>query len=182
MQLDHRRRRCAADASTAAASGSMNSETRMPASLQRVDDAAQTRLAAGTRRARPRSCAPRAARARGSRRAAVAQRDGQHLVGRRHLEVERHGRARALSRAMSSSEMCRRSSRRCAVMPSAPASTASVRGAHRIGMRARRAHSGWWRRGRCSRRGEDRQAYAFDGPGEAGGLLFGRGRRPVHNT
>ena len=40
----------------------------------------------------------------------------------------------AFSRAMSSSRIWRRSSRRCAVMPSAPASTAARRGFHRIGM------------------------------------------------
>ena len=50
----------------------------------------------------------------------------------------------ALSRAMSSSRMWRRSSRRCAVMPSAPASTAKMGGAHRIGhgAAARVAHGG----------------------------------------
>ena len=41
-----------------------------------------------------------------------------------------------LSRAMSASEMWRRSSRRCAVMPSAPGRDGQVRGAQRVGMAA----------------------------------------------
>jgi hypothetical protein len=60
------------------------------------------------------------------------QRDVHHLARRRHLEVERLGSC-AFSRAMSSSRMWRRSSRRCAVMPSAPASTRELRRRHRIG-------------------------------------------------
>ena len=56
---------------------------------------------------------------------AVAERDLEHLLGRRHLEVERDGRAAPSAREMSSSRMWRRSSRRWAVMPSAPASAAS---------------------------------------------------------
>ena len=42
----------------------------------------------------------------------------------------------AISAAMSASVMWRRSSRRCAVMPSAPAASASLRGAQRVGIGA----------------------------------------------
>ena len=79
-----------------------------------------------------------AARARGRRRwGAVAQGDLDHLVGDGHLEVERalpSSRHSAESASISASEMWRRSSRRWAVIPSAPASSA---------WRAARRGSGW---------------------------------------
>ena len=54
---------------SARGSASMNSETRMPASLERADHAAAGDCAGRRRRGRPRSCAPRAAPARCRRRA-----------------------------------------------------------------------------------------------------------------
>ena len=65
---------------------------------------------------------------------AVAQRDLEHLLGRRHLEVERDGRAAPSAGRYRSSVMWRRSSRRWAVIPSAPASAAA---------KAARTGSGW---------------------------------------
>ena len=54
----------------------------------------------------------------------MPERDRQHLVGRRHLEIERQRDQSVHQPLMSLSVMCRRSSRRCAVMPSAPACSA----------------------------------------------------------
>ena len=85
------------------------------------------------RRARPRWSAPRAFRARCRRRwgggaSAIASISSVAAISRFS------GRSiSAISRSMSSSVMWRRSSRRWAVIPSAPASAATMRGAHRIG-------------------------------------------------
>ena len=78
----------------------------------------------------------------------MPQRDGQHLVGRRHLEIER---ARQL--ALEAGDV---------VIGDVAAVLAQVRG-DAVGARfdgkvrgaqadrdaGRRAHCGWWRRGRC---------------------------------
>jgi hypothetical protein len=86
-------------------------------------------------RARPRSSAPRAARARASRRPAPSSRDRDHLVGRRHLEVERRAQLSPRRRSTSASVMWRRSSRRWAVIPCAPASRHARAASHRVGVR-----------------------------------------------
>ena len=128
----------------------MNSDTRMPAAVQLGDDRRELIVLAARRRARPRWSAP--ARRSGTMQAACGralQRDVDHLARRRHLEIQRLGRARAFSRAMSSSRMWRRSSRRCAVMPSAPASTASLARPSPDRDAGRRARCGWSRRDRC---------------------------------
>ena len=138
VQLDHLGAEPARPPRSARGSGSMNSDTRMPASFS-----ASTHGADGSA-PRTTSSPPsvvRSSRFSGTRQQACGtclQGDGSISLGRGHLEVERAGQL-ALSRAMSSSEMWRRSSRRCAVMPSAPASTARQRGAQRVGMRPPRA-------------------------------------------
>ena len=97
------------------------------------------------RRCRLRWCAPRASPARCRRHAACASSAmASHLVGRRHFQIERNGQRLRTGASMSSSEIWRRSSRRCAVMPSAPGALRQHRGAHRIGIvaAARIAHGG----------------------------------------
>ena len=81
----------------------------------------------------------------------MAQRDLHHLGGGRHLQIERQMERSSISRSMSSSEIWRRSSRKCAVMPSAPASAAICAARTGSGWR-RRGHCGWWPHGRYSRR------------------------------
>ena len=80
-----------AAAAMAIGSGSMNSDTRMPARLQRLDEMAQVVLAAHDVEAALGGAllALLGHQAAGMRH--VAQRDGQHLVGGGHLEVERPG-------------------------------------------------------------------------------------------
>ena len=111
---------------------------------QAARPAASGDCAARPRRARPRWSAPRASRARCRRRAgdgasAIATISSVAAISRLS------GRSIAsIRRAMSSSEMWRRSSRRWAVMPSAPAFGRELGGAHRIGVgvAARVAHGG----------------------------------------
>ncbi len=82
----------AAAASIWPGSAAMNSETRMPASRSFGDRRRELRRAGRRRRGRLRWCAP--ARRSGTRQAAcglVLQRDRDHLVGRRHFEIERLG-------------------------------------------------------------------------------------------
>ena len=146
------RRRCAVPpparpasraASSCLRSGSMNIETRMPASASAAT--------MGFRRANwPTTSMPpsvvRSSRFSGTMQAAC----GRALSAMASISsVAAISRLSGMfssrdSRAMSSSEICRRSSRRWAVMPSAPASCASMRGAHRIGIvaAARVAHGG----------------------------------------
>ncbi len=128
-------RRCAAAASICRGSAAMNSDTRMPAAAQ-----------SARRPARACSCWPatssppsvvRSSRRSGTRQAACGR--GLERDARPSPSVAAISRLSglaisALRRAMSSSRMWRRSSRRCAVMPSAPASIAILRRAHRIGM------------------------------------------------
>ena len=118
-------RRARFAASSCRRSGSMKSETRMPASPSSLDEALQMIVPAG--RVEPAFggalLAPLRHDAGGMR--PVPERDRQHLVGRRHLEIERQASISMASRVMSPSVMWRRSSRRCAVMPSAPAFSAS---------------------------------------------------------
>ena len=86
-----------------ARSASMNSETRMPASRRRAHDRRQLIVLA--RRVEPAFGGALLALLRheaGGMRL-VPQRDRQHLVGRRHLEIERERRARASARSMSAS-------------------------------------------------------------------------------
>ena len=83
-------RRASAPHRAGARSASMNSETRMPASTSRRTRGFELVVAARARRARLRWCAPRASPAPGRRHAGLClQRDRQHLLGRRHLQIER---------------------------------------------------------------------------------------------
>ncbi len=145
VQLDHRRPEGRA-ASITAGSGSTNSETGSP-----------PRLATG--------CAGRGDRARRRCRGALGS-SSSRFSGTRQAACGRVSSAIAtissvaaisklrgtvrprLSAAMSVSRIWRRSSRRCAVMPSAPASTASKCRAHRVGIIAATGVRRW-RRGRC---------------------------------
>jgi hypothetical protein len=64
-----------------------------------------------------------------------AHRDGGHFFGRRHLQIDRQGEASRIA-SRSPSRICRRSSRRWIVKPSAPGGIRHRRGPRRIGMRA----------------------------------------------
>ncbi len=115
----------ASDASIGSASASMNRDTRMPAAFSSAT-MAQGDCGRFTTSSPP--SVVRSSRFSGTRQTAwgrTPQRDAQHLAGGRHLEVEGHGDLALAAAAMSSSRIWRRSSRRWAVMPSAPASMAS---------------------------------------------------------
>ena len=111
----------------------MNMETRMPAALSARDDGRKAVVLAGGVDA-----------AFGGALLALFRHDAGGMRPRRSAmasissvaAISRlSGMAGAVvSRSISSSEICRRSSRRCAVMPSAPAACASHGGAHRIGI------------------------------------------------
>ena len=114
----------AAAASSWRGSGLTNSETRMPAAPSRAMSGRSVLSwpAASSPPSVVTSCRRSGTmqHACGRSRQAIAT----ISVGRRQLHIERCRSAR--SRSMSSSRMWRRSSRRCAVMPSAPASSATA--------------------------------------------------------
>ncbi len=115
----------AAAASNCRTFGSTKSDTRMPASRSIATmGASAARCPAASR---PPSVVTSARRS-GTMQQAFGrkpQRDGHHLRRGGHFHVERHPAISARSRSRSASRMCRRSSRRCAVIPSAPAATAA---------------------------------------------------------
>ena len=98
----------------------------------------------GGNRCRPRWCVPRAFPARCRRHGAGASARWPASLRSRPFPEFSGMASLAFSAAISLSRMWRRSSRRWAVMPSAPASCASMCGAHRIGIVAapRIAHGG----------------------------------------
>ena len=109
----------------------------MPAALSSRDDGRQAVRGRRPRPARPRWCAPRAApgtmqAACGRWRSAIAS----ISVGGRHFQVQRQRRSRPSAARCRASVMWRRSSRRCAVMPSAPAAPRRARPRDRVGMTA----------------------------------------------
>ena len=102
----------------------MNSETRMsaaPSSLHRR--AQRLALTGNVEPALGRALLPPLRNDAGGVRAHRAG-DLDHLARRRHFEIERFLQTRLSAEAISSSTMWRRSSRKCAVMPSAPAAIA----------------------------------------------------------
>ena len=116
----------------------------MPASRQRRDDGLAGGCTGRPHRCRLRWCAPRASPARCRRHAACALSAMASISSVAAISRLSGIFNRADSRAISSSEICRRSSRRCAVMPSAPACCRQLRRAHRIGIvaAARIPHGG----------------------------------------
>ena len=132
-------RRARAAASICAGSAAMNSDTRMPASRSSRDRRRELRRAGRRHRGRLRWCAP--ARRSGTRQAACGRVSIAIATISSVAAISKlSGLAiSALSRAMSSSRMWRRSSRRCAVMPSAPASIASFAARTGSGCRPPRA-------------------------------------------
>ena len=130
-----RRRRAAA--SIWAGSGSMNRDTRMPASVSCATTGAIRVVAADHVQPALGGDAPRAARAPGRRRAGGGAGRWPASPGSPPSPgsaAAPRSRSRSVRLSMSASEMWRRSSRRWAVMPSAPAASAS---------RAARTGSGW---------------------------------------
>ena len=119
---------------SAPARAPMNSETRMPACVELAHRRAPADRAGRRRRARLRWCAPCASPAPGRRRAAWSCSAIASISSVAAISKLSGLSISAFSRAMSSSRMWRRSSRRCAVMPSAPAAMASL---------AARTGSGW---------------------------------------
>ena len=90
MQLDDRRAQAPSPPRAARGSGSMNSETRMPAAPSSRDEAARDASSPPAASSPPSVVS--SARFSGTMQAACGrwlQRDREHLVGRRHLEVER---------------------------------------------------------------------------------------------
>ena len=136
MDLDHRRADVAAASICAGSARDEQRDANAGGRSSRTTGASALALAA-RHRGRPRWCAPAAARARGRRRAAASC-----------SAISTISRVAAISRfsglvmlAPSAARyrrrrMWRRSSRRCAVMPSAPAAMAISRRLHRIGMPA----------------------------------------------
>ena len=130
-----RRRRCAVRsagaparraASICAGSGSMNSDTRMPRGAKRRRRRRRSALLC------PQHVEPPSVviswRDSGTRQhilRRVRSGDADHLVGYRHLEIHAGLQGARASPVTSRSWMWRRSSRRCSVMLSAPASSAS---------------------------------------------------------
>ena len=123
--------RCAA--SICRRSAAMKIETRQPAVAQRRDEVRQPVLL-------PRHLEPALGGAllaplghQADRVRPVAERDRLHL-GVAAISRLSGSVSAAISASMSASVMWRRSSRRCAVIPSAPAASASSRRAHRLGI------------------------------------------------
>ena len=104
--------------------------------VQLCDEGRQARCAGRPRRGRPRWSVLRGARAPGRPHAAWSQVPSPASPSVAAISKFSGFEISAFNRAMSSSRMWRRSSRRCAVMPSAPASIAGKSRAHRIGIAA----------------------------------------------
>ena len=131
-------RRAAPPPRSGRASGSMNSDTRIPAAPSRATIGAS------------RSCCPTtssppsvvsSSRLSGTMQTACGRGAARspHLGGRRHLEVERDRQLGRQPRDVASG-IWRRSSRRCAVMPSAPASARAPRAPDRDSRATRVPH------------------------------------------